>query len=181
MGKVTIRQACLRDGSYVAANMKPEDRREIACQVAEGMTNWELAYMLIMAGGSRSHVAYLDGNPEVLFGVTPVSVNCLSAWAIGTRHGWRCIPAVTDYWHDMIPTLIDEGFNCMEARSIEGHTEAHAWLKSCGARSVAEPFRYGKGGELFHLFRWTSDDYHAISKKRRRWIKSNKKVSANVS
>jgi len=171
---IEIRPACMRDASYVIAHMRDCDRREIYCQLPDGISNWQVAYMLIMPESAMGFVAYHDGTPVALFGLTPITVCCLSVWAMGTDAMWRAIPAISDHIESMAEGLIERGFTTMEAKSIISHDEAHRWMVSCGARRMSAAFEYGKNGEHFLLFRWTVSDYRAIRQKRRRWNNTNK-------
>lgn len=55
----------------------------------------------------------------------------------------------------MIPTIREAGMFRAEARSIEGHEQAHRWMQHLGAKMDERPLRnYGKGGETFFNFVW---------------------------
>lgn len=158
---ITIRQATLRDASYVTANLRELDRAEVFCQLAEGTRTHELAYALTMA--DDTYCAYYRGTPAAVFGVGPINICTLSFWAIGTRHMWCTVPAITRYFLDVIlPGKIEQGFTSAEARSLAGHLSAHRWMISMGAEMVGEPFLFGRNGEHFQLFRWTVADYRTI-------------------
>ncbi|MBN9270442.1 MAG: hypothetical protein J0J15_09370, partial [Mesorhizobium sp.] len=61
---VRIVPATLRDLSYIAANLRPEDRDEIDCQC----DGWTPALLALTALQGLAYVAELDGNPEAGFG-----------------------------------------------------------------------------------------------------------------
>lgn len=160
---VTVAPATLRDATYIVANMRDMDRREVMCQVGVGTTDMQIAYFLLMNGEAYA-VRWTDRDgrehPVVFFGVQPMNAVALSIWALGTKHAWRGIPAVTRFViEELVPRKMREGFRIMEARSIDGHAQAHRWMESTGAHRIGEPFEYGRDGELFHLFRWTTADY----------------------
>jgi hypothetical protein len=55
----------------------------------------------------------------------------------------------------MIPSLLELGMRRAEAKSIDGHDDAHRWMEVLGARREGVPhLNYGKGGETFHTFVW---------------------------
>lgn len=152
--------AVLRDASFVIGNLNPDDRAEVMCQVSPATKTHELAYAMLMS--SDSYVAKWKGRPAMFFGVNPLNICALSIWALGTRQSWRTIPELTAFVaHTVLPRKIDEGFTTMEARSIMGHTVAHGWMEATGAVRSGDPFVYGRGGELFQLFRWTVTEYHS--------------------
>lgn len=161
--KITIEPACLRDASYVMANMRPLDALEALCQVPDGVRIHELAHWLI--SGSAAYVAYVDGRPSAIFGTSPINVVCLSIWALGTKRMRRCIPAITRFMiAEHLPERAAEGYKLMEARSLVQHEEAHRWMQSTGAVVQGDDFEYGKEGEMFRLFRWEARSLPAATR-----------------
>ncbi len=53
-----------------------------------------------------------------------------------------------------IPGLEARGIHRAECLSIEGHDEAHRWLRWLGARREASLPLRGRDGETFHLYAW---------------------------
>lgn len=151
----------MRDASYVFANLRDIDVKEAFCQLQDGIKRHELAWWSIQAG--ESWVAYLRDRPAMVYGYAPINVAAVSIWALGTPKANRVVPAVTRHVIlDVIPKLMERGYLSMEARSYTEHTDAHRWMESTGAVRSGEPFPYGKGGELFQLFRWTKPTYERI-------------------
>lgn len=164
MSAVEIRPSCLRDASYVFANLRPLDCHEAFCQIDHRVKTHEVAWWSIQIG--ESWVAYLKGRPVMVFGYMPMNVAAVSIWAMGTKHATRVVPAVTRHVVlDVIPSLIERGYHSMEARSIIEHEQAHRWMESTGAVRSGEPFPYGRDGELFQLFRWTRPSYERIRRR----------------
>ena len=163
---IEIRDANLRDASFVTANLRPEDHAEIFCQIPDGTSSQVLADHLIRSTpGATAFVAYYRGQPVALFGSTPATVCCLSMWAMGTSQMRRAIPAISAFYVDEhMPRRINEGFTSAEARSHVDHHQAHAWMRSLGAEQHGPSFEFGKGGERFILFRWTVAAYRTIRK-----------------
>ena len=83
---VRIVPATLRDLSYIAANLRPEDRAEIDCQC----DGWTPALLALTALQGLAYVAELDGNPEAGFGAAEQRSGLWTAWSWGTRRMWRC-------------------------------------------------------------------------------------------
>lgn len=158
---IEIRQACLRDLSYVMAYLRERDADEVYSQLAEGTTGIELAYGLLQ---TDAYVALLDGQPVAGFGTAPLSAVARSVWALGTDRMRRVVPAITRFFQQQyVPALIADGNEIMEARSLVDHVEAHRWMRATGARVIGPPFTFGRGGKQFLLFRWTADDFEGIS------------------
>jgi hypothetical protein len=96
----------------------------------------------------------------------------MSAWAVSTTRFKRVLPEVSRCFIDeLIPGRLEEGFTSMEARAWIENEPALQWLQSMGGEALGEPFLYGKGGELFQLFRWTVASYHTIG--RSRWSREH--------
>ncbi len=166
---IHIEPANLRDASYVTANLRPYDREEVFCQLPDGVDNATLAAAL-MAG--ESFVAYHGDQPVGFFGTNLINICTASVWALGTPSLYRAIPAISRFLFDEhVPRLIDRGVLSLEARAMHGHRSAERWIKSLGGTPQGDPFVYGKGGELFTLFRWTVAAYRII--REGRWSKSH--------
>lgn len=154
---IRIEPACLRDASFVCANLNDQDRDETLCQLPEHTKMHELAWALI-SGDGESYTAFWRNQPVAIFGVSPLHVAALGVWMLGTRRSWRAAPTVARFVRDDIgPRMAALGYRTMEARSIESHVAAHRWMEASGAKRWTEPFEWGKSGERFVLFRWTAD------------------------
>lgn len=164
--KIEIRDACLAHASFVTANMREGDRREVYCQMPDTVKTYEVAYMFL-EGPGNAFVAYMDDLPVAFFGAQPLNVCTLGAWAVGTKHMRKVIHAVTRHMIGFYgPAAIAAGYTSMECRTWEEHHEAHRWLESTGAVAASVPFVYGKAGEKFILYRWERD---ALEKAARRY------------
>jgi hypothetical protein len=147
------------------ANLNDHDDREVRCQLVDDPDMAALAKAALIAGETR--IAYYRTFPAMFFGTTPMTVSCMSAWAVGTDDSRRVIPAVSRCFIDeLIPDRLDEGFNSMEARAMVTNEPAMHWLLSMGGEQLGKPFLFGKGGEMFTLFRWTVASYRTIRESR---------------
>ena len=163
-----ILPATIRDATYVAANMRPEDWREIACQCPDGLYPYEVAAWALQ--GREAWIATVRGQPVACFGVhnQTSAGNVLAIWAWGTRGMWRAIPSISRFiLDDRVPAWIEAGVTRVEARSIAGHEAAHRWMRGLGAAGT-ELKAFGKGGEDFTLFWWTQERWTDVFRRRRR-------------
>jgi len=152
---IEFREPTLLDVTYIGANLRPEDRRELLCQVPAGLTaSSAMAIMLDGLAPEWTWVASLDGQPVAVFGFQPFTVPVWVAFALGTRRITRVIPAITRWCWDQEQRLIDAGVRRLEARSIAGHHSAHRWLERLGCQRVCDLPDSGRDGELFHLYAW---------------------------
>ena len=159
--RIHIGHATNRDAGWITAHMRSGDRQEVSCQFPSA-TDQELAVAL--ASEKDAYIAYRDGEPVLLFGVSPMCEVGLSVWALGTDKAKRVIPHVTRYFvNQLMPVKMREGYRWMEARSIATHYEAHEWMKKTGAEARLRLPDYGKDHEDFILFRWTTSSYYTAA------------------
>jgi hypothetical protein len=152
VSRIEIVPATIRDLTFIAANLRAEDWREIECQLADGVGRGEVA-AYGLAG--EAWVATMDGQPVAAFGAAAMAYSVVSVWAWGTKRMARTVPAITRFIvEDCVPRWIEAGVTRAEARSIEGHETAHRWLRSLGGQEQPCP-AWGKRGEDFTLFWWT--------------------------
>jgi RimJ/RimL family protein N-acetyltransferase len=145
----------LRDCTYIGAHLRPEDRREVMCQVPEGsFGSVALAAMMADASPLWTWVVRIDDQPVAVFGFHPLTVPVWQAFALGTRRMTRAIPAITRWCWAQEQRLLDAGVRRLEARSIEGHDSAHRWLERLGCSRVCDLPDHGRDGELFYLYAW---------------------------
>lgn len=152
---IEIVEPTLRDATYIGAHLRPEDFREVMCQVPENVYgSYALATMLEGLSPRWTWVAQVNGQPAALFGFQPVTVPTWQAFALGTRLLPRAIPAITRWCLGQEQRLLDAGVRRLEARSIVGHDSAHRWLERLGCSRVCELPDSGRNGEMFYLYAW---------------------------
>lgn len=153
---VHIVAATLRDLSYVASRLRPEDEREAACQFEQ----FSPALLATVSLKDHAYVVEVDGNPEAAFGACSTAHRGLwVAWSWGSVRMWRAVPLITQFVRAvMIPDIIAQGCWRCEARAMAENTGAHRWLKRMGATERADLPGWGKNGEEFTLFDWTRKD-----------------------
>ncbi|TPM53264.1 hypothetical protein FJ959_22305 [Mesorhizobium sp. B2-2-4] len=150
----------LRDLSYIAANLRPEDRAEVDCQ----LDGWTPATLAIQALHGFAYVAELDGNPEAAFGAGEVRSGLWIAWSWGTKRMRRCVPRITQFFYDVLgPDVASRGAHRVEARALADNDLAIRWLNRLGAHERCLLPAYGKNGEDFILFDWTRDTWANVS------------------
>ncbi|ESZ20544.1 hypothetical protein [Mesorhizobium sp. L48C026A00] len=154
---VRIVSATLRDLSYIAANLRTEDRTEIDCQFDE----WSPALLALTALQGFAYVAELNGNPEAGFGAAEQRGGLWIAWSWGTRRMKRCVPGMTEFFHAVLgPQVAAHGAWRVEARALATNELALRWLARLGATQRCRLPGYGRNGEDFLLYDWTrSSDF----------------------
>jgi len=152
--------ATLRDLSYIAANLRPEDRAEIDCQ----LDHWSPALLALTALQGFAHVAELDGNPEAGFGAAEQRGGLWIAWSWGTRRMKRCVPGTTRFFHDVLARQVAaRGAWRVEARALAENELALRWLDRLGATQRCRLPAYGRNGEDFFLYDWTRESWNHVS------------------
>lgn len=148
--------ATLRDISYVASNLRPQDRHEIDCQCAY-WTPTLLAYGHMQG---FAYVVRLDGNPEAAFGASEARPGLWNAWSFGTSRIARCVPAITKHFYAVLgPDVAKAGAWRVEARALASNDLALRWLRRLSATERCDLPGYGKSGEMFKLFDWTRESW----------------------
>lgn len=146
----------LRDLSYIAANLRPEDHAEVDCQFSE----WSPAMLALQAMQGFAYVAEIDGNPEAAFGAGEVRSGLWIAWSWGTKRMRRCVPRITEFFYAVLgPDVAAKGAWRVEARALASNELALRWLNRLGATERCTLPGYGKNGEDFILFDWTRETW----------------------
>jgi len=146
----------LRDLSYIAANLRPEDQAEIDCQFDE----WTPAQLALSAMQGLAYVVELNGNPEAAFGAAEQRSGLWIAWSWGTKRMKRCVPRITQFFYEVLgPDVAARGAWRVEARAMAGNDLAVRWLNRLGATERCHLPDYGKNGEDFLLYDWTRETW----------------------
>jgi len=141
----------LRDCTYVLANLREADRVELQGTYGDA-TALDIAAVCLST--PWAYQIRLHDRPVAIFGASPISATTVSAWAVGTGHFTRAVPALTRFINGPLAhDLRLHGYRWAEARSIASHDAAHRWLVALGASPVATLTGFGAGGEDFVLFR----------------------------
>lgn len=148
--RVTIAEATLRDMSYIAANMRDADRREIGAVIDQPPI--VIACMLYEGSPGFRWVAYLDGQPVCAFGVSTMFVGVGSAWAYGKAGMERVMRGVTAFCHRRAAPLAARCFRRIEVRTAVDHDLSRRWLDSLGFEYEGVARDYGTGGLDFATY-----------------------------
>jgi hypothetical protein len=75
------------------------------------------------------------------------------------QFGEIALPVTRFIRKQFLPRLVHTGVHRIEAVSLAGYVETHAWLKTLGLDQETGDLRgYGKHGEVFRQFAWSRDD-----------------------
>lgn len=141
----TIRPATLRDMTFIAANMRDADRREITAVIDANDTM--IACMLFAASPGLAWTAWHDEQPVCAFGVSRLFTGVGSGWAYGTKQMRSVMPAVTRFALRVVrPLLVREGFRRVEVRTAVDHDLSHRWLEHLGFQREGIAKDYGANG-----------------------------------
>lgn len=169
--------ANVRDVSFIAGNLRDNDKTEVLCQLPAGITQQEIGYICTRAG--TSFIAYLDSKPVMVFGFDPVTLagNVLNAWAFGTKDSPKVIHQLTIWLKDnLLRDWLAQGVTRIEARSFIDHQDAHKWLRSTGAVEEGTLQNFGRDGEQFVLFAWHRNRLKQIHRRLNRYSETFKHV-----
>lgn len=160
---VDIRPATLRDITFVAANMRGQDKREILA-TAKLDTLTEAGVISFHTSEDWCWIAWLDGQPVGAFGVAygnPVyQPHIRHVWAYGTWRFKRVVPAISRFILREWPhRLLSEGVTRVECRSLIDHDLAHKWMTGLKAHKECDLLNYGVNGETFTQWAWLAQDW----------------------
>lgn len=164
---ITIHPATLRDMTFIAANMREQDRREIRAVIQA--TDTEIGAMLFAGSPSLAWCAWIDDTPVAAFGISPGFHGTGSAWAYGTKRMLRAVPAMTRWVNNHIVPLLDaEGYRRVEVRTAIDHDVSHRWLANLGFVRECVVKDYGADGLDFVQYAITRRIYPRWRTKQRR-------------
>jgi RimJ/RimL family protein N-acetyltransferase len=138
----------------VALNMREWDKREIYANRFhdDPMT---IAKEAIALGQQVGWVSGLGEQPIAAFGCHLMWPGVWSMWLFATDNFRHIGISMTKLIkHRILPMLWEADAHRLEARSMEGHTDAQRWLEVIGARREATLKAYGRAGEDFHVYTW---------------------------
>ncbi len=156
--QIDIRNATIRDVSYVAMHMRKRDADEIWCQRSHRSAP-TLAHECVKTSLRYGYCAYVSDEPVAAFGVgfVPGIPWVGHLWAYGTRRMPRAIRTITDHFRYRVgPELMaDRDVLRVECRSLSTYAPAHRWIRAFGLKECCELYAFGKNGEDFKLFALT--------------------------
>lgn len=149
---------------YVAHAMRERDFEEFrAVSPYDDRDNLAAALAETYGGRDDILVAYTNENEPFAIGGAVMSrpnVASLLFFATPTFLAYRV--AMTKFIKkQMFPVLREEGVHRIEAASLAGYPEVHAWLETLGMEKESEMPGYGKNGELFFMYAWVDPDVRA--------------------
>lgn len=151
----------MRDASYIAANLRPEDAREIVCLWKDWDTR-KLGYCAVeTAVADMAWSAWYGGQPAVAFGFSHASAfdpDHWQAWAFGTGRFKRCVPTMTRYLQS-VRSRIEKDCRRLQAITHTEHVSAHRWIEGFGGRQEGLLRCYGRNGEDFAIYAWTASHF----------------------
>ena len=142
---------------FVARNMRQADRREISATTDQDLpTHCAAVVACAHLGGV---IAAPDGTPACVVFAVRESPGVFQAGMFATDRWPEVAFGATRFvLRRLTPAAMRLGVHRVEARSIEGHDQAHRWLEFLGARRICELPGAGKNWETFHLFAWEPTD-----------------------
>lgn len=164
--KAMLKSATLAELTFVAANARAIDKREVLASGPRSMTEaGYLTWHMTENIGGIAYSVWIDDVPHAVFGFTrqsPLTPWLFSAWAWGTDKMGLCMPTMAAWAQDrLIPEVEEWGMRRIEARSSVEHTEAHRWLLWMHFKREADLVEWGRDGADFVLFAWTRSRFKA--------------------
>lgn len=139
----------------ITRNLRPADVRELEATRYGHLDRDALAFEMVNVWtiNSNAWIAYgSKGLPVCAFGATQPWPRCYSCWLLATDDFADVALPVTKFVKRVFIPWLRQRARRIEARSIDGHGEAHAWLSLLGAKVEARLKHYGRDGDDFLVF-----------------------------
>jgi hypothetical protein len=164
MSDTYITEASRSAATFIAANLRDEDRQEFQAVFAEREPG-PILTAIVAASEPFAFTAFLRGQPAFMFGVlaAPITPHLGVAWGFGTDGAPKIIPMVGRFVRKaMIPQLLQNGLHRVEVRVIASAESSVGWLTArMGAKFETDLPDCGVNQEHFKQFAWTrSDNVH---------------------
>jgi hypothetical protein len=151
---MTIGQPDIVNILYVTRNLRAADVRELEAtrygELDRDQLAWEIKTIWPING--NLWVLYAGDRPAALCGAAQPWPGMFSCYALATDQFGEIALPLTKFYKRYILPVISQHARRVEARSIDGHTEAHRWIRLLGAREEARLKDYGRNGEDFLVF-----------------------------
>lgn len=153
------------DITFVCRHMRPWDEREFMA-LSNANSRAELAEHLTARFPNYPDLYgfYCDDDPVGVGAMVQARPGVVTIGFLATDDFPKiALPIAKWVRRTLFPQYREAGVHRIECVSIEGHDEAHKWIRMCGLKQEAPPFRgYGRGGESYCQFSWVSDDVCAF-------------------
>lgn len=134
--------ATIRDVTWIAANLREQDRDEIGEVYPGSLT--ALAIGLVL-GSAAAWVARIGADPVGALGIVDIHPGIGSGWAFGTNRFRRVVPELTRFCiGEVAPWLVGNGYRRVEVRTAVDHDLSHRWLCGMGFQREALCRRFGR-------------------------------------
>ena len=163
------------DIRHVAANMRDKDYEEISC-LSWAESREELAEFLVNAYEGCQNVYVVGTDEDGPIAIVVYMPMRKGVWSLGMfatdkfkKVGLFLTKRII---RDIIPALDNANAHRVEAQSIDGYDEVHAWLRFLGLREECTLSGLGRNGEDFKVFSFVRSKEDAASTVR--WRTSGK-------
>jgi hypothetical protein len=156
----------VRDVSYIAANMRTEDLREISCLWKDWDTRALGVCALETAVRGMVWSVWYEGQPAAAYGFSRASAfdpDHWQAWAFGTKCFKRCVPLITRHLNSLRP-VIEKDCRRLQVLTLSDHDIAHGWIEALGGAKEGVLRSYGRGNEDFCLYAWVREEQGAVAR-----------------
>lgn len=139
---------------YVALRMRALDREEIFATRFDD--DPEALAREVACRGPFAWAAGAGGAPIACIGVVEAWPGMWEAWMFATDDFDTIgFPLTRFVRRGIVPALEAAGAHRVQAHSMEGHSVAHRWLESLGARHESTVPAYGRARQDFRVYAWT--------------------------
>lgn len=156
---LSVETATASDVAAVAQGMRQSDLREFLA-VSSARDHAELAQQIVQRFGSRDDliVAREDGVPVAVGGLVEHRPHVLTLFLFATDD-FPAVgkPLVRFIVQRLFPPIKAAGVHRIDCLSIDGHDQAHRFIRALGLEQEAVLRAFGRDGEDFIQFAWLAD------------------------
>jgi len=154
-----IEAPTLEDVRHVAQNMRAADIREFQA-LSFGEDAAALAASLVERYGEHPDTIgfFVDDEPVGIGALIEGRPNVVTLLFFATDKFATAALGIAKFTKQrLFPRYRKAGAHRIEAVSIDGHDDAHRWIKLVGLDHEATMRGFGKNGETYHQFAWVAD------------------------
>lgn len=155
----------MRDLTYVLANIRDVDWKELKAQLPLGTKRENLAQHVLPTINGPAFCVYYKDQPIAVFGASQSSIPTLyNGFAFGTNKFKRAVFTISHFTYNVLSHILVDNYGALrlEIRAHIEHKESNAWLQKMGFTKECECECFGTSGETFVLYSVTAKNYYKV-------------------
>ena len=162
---ISISPLTLRDLTYVLANLREVDWRELKAMLPVGTKRADLPEFIYPTINGPAFCVYNNDQPIAVFGATQTQIPTLyTGYAYGTNKFRRAAHAIGHFTFNILSHMLVNDCHALrlEIRALADHKESNEWLVRAGFNKDCECECFGTSGETFIQYSVTAKNYYTV-------------------